>query len=166
LVVYGMTTSAINAIPQLKLKFLPTALVIGLVTVIGSTFLGLLFLFIDFLFVIGAIFIPVFAIMIVDYYIVNRKVYTAEILHDRGGRYWFTGGVNIANVIVWLLGFGFSLLLTYQFASPIGATIPAFFFTVVIALAAAALTGRLARDSVAGEQVNLADAAPHATERA
>ncbi|RZS58796.1 purine-cytosine permease-like protein [Microcella putealis] len=166
LVVYGMTTSAINAIPQLKLKFLPTALVIGLLTVIGSTFLGLLFLFIDFLFVIGAIFIPVFAIMIVDYYVVNRRVYTAEILQDRGGRYWFTGGVNIANVVVWLLGFGFSLLLTYQVGSPIGATIPAFVFTVVVALAAAAVTGRLKRDGSDPEHAHLADAAPELAERA
>ncbi|MFN3706923.1 purine-cytosine permease family protein [Microcella sp.] len=160
LVVYGMTTSAINALPRLKLRFLPTALVIGAITVIGSTFLGLLGLFIDFLFVIGAIFIPVFAIMIVDYYIVNRRVYTADILEHRGGRYWFTGGVNIPMIVVWVLGFGFSLLLTYQFPSPIGATIPAFVFTVVVAIAAAALTGRLKRDGSEPEHQHLADAAP------
>jgi nucleobase:cation symporter-1, NCS1 family len=164
LVVYGMTTSTINALPRMRLRFLPTALVIGLITVIGSTFLGLLYLFIDFLFIIGAIFIPVFAIMIVDYYVVNRRVYTTDILEHRGGRYWFTGGVNIVNIVVWVLGFGFSLLLTYQFASPIGATIPAFAFTVVVALAAAALTGRLRRDGAASEQVHLAVAAPEKAE--
>ncbi len=35
---------------------------------------------------IGALFVPVFAIMIADYYIVKRGAYTADILKAREGR--------------------------------------------------------------------------------
>lgn len=126
MVVYGMVTSVINARPQLRLKFLPTALVLGGTSIAGSTLLGLLDHFTDFLTMIGAFFVPVFAIMIVDYYLIKRRSYMHDILRDSGGRYWYTRGVNWVAVGVWIIGAGASYLLTYVWPSPIGATIPAF----------------------------------------
>jgi NCS1 nucleoside transporter family len=87
MVVYGMVTTIVNALPGgRKLKFLPTALIVGVISIIGSTFFGLLDQFTTFLVTIGALFAPVFAIMIADYYIVKRGAYTTDILQGTQGR--------------------------------------------------------------------------------
>ncbi len=138
MVVYGMTTSVVNARVGGRLRFLPTALVLGLISIIGSTWLALLAQFTDFLTVIGAFFVPVFAIMIVDYYLVKRSAYTADILRGRGGPYWYAAGVNWIAVAVWAIGAVASYLWTYVWPSPIGATIPAFVLTVALYFAAMA----------------------------
>lgn len=126
MVVYGMVTSVVNAQPRWKLRFLPTALVVGVISVLGSTWMALLNQFTDFLFVISAFFVPVFAIMIVDYYIIKRCSYTRDILRERGGSYWYAAGVNWSAVAVWVVGALVSYVLTYLWPSPVGATMPAF----------------------------------------
>lgn len=153
MVVYGMTTSVVNAPVGARLRFLPTALVLGLISILGSTWLGLLAQFTDFLTVIGAFFVPVFAIMIVDYYLVKRSAYNADLLRDRGGRYWYTGGVNWVAVAAWAIGAVASYVLTYLWPSPVGATIPAFALTFVLYLSA-----MLPRRAAPEDSVHLADA--------
>ena len=127
MVVFGMVTSAVNARSHWRLKFFPTAIVLGIISIVGSTFLGLLNQFTDFLFVISAFFVPVFAIMIADYYILKRRGYSRQILHERPeSRYWYAGGVNWVAVGVWVIGATLSYVLAYVAPSPIGANIPAF----------------------------------------
>ncbi len=129
MVVYGMVASVVNSTPSRRLKFLPTALVLGAISIVGSTWLGLLEEFTAFLTVIGALFIPVFAIMIVDYYIVHKASYDHDILRAEGGKFWYRSGVNIAAMVVWAIGAGCSALLTYVWSSPVGATVPTFVVT-------------------------------------
>jgi NCS1 family nucleobase:cation symporter-1 len=136
MVVYGMVTSVVNAKVGSRVKFLPTALVLGVISIIGSTWMALLNQFTDFLVMIGAFFVPVFAIMIVDYYIVKRASYTQDILAASGGRYWYKGGVNWIAVIVWVIGAAVSYLWTYVWPLPIGATIPAFALSFALYLVA------------------------------
>ena len=136
MVVYGMTTSVVNARIGTRLRFLPTALVLGVISIAGSTWLALLDQFTNFLVMIGAFFVPVFAIMIVDYYIVKRAVYTSDILRRGPGRYWYRGGVNIIAIVAWMLGAGTSYVLTFVWPSPVGATIPAFVITFAFYLIA------------------------------
>jgi NCS1 family nucleobase:cation symporter-1 len=143
MVVYGMVSSVVNLVPSRRVTFLPTALVLGIISILGSTWLALLNQFTAFLTVIGALFIPVFAIMIVDYYIVRRGHYGRDILRAEGGEYWFSGGVNAAAVVVWVLGAGTSLLLTYVVPSPVGATIPTFVFSALLYLGWSAVRGRI-----------------------
>ena len=127
MVVFGMVTSVVNAQSKWHLRFLPTAIVLGVISVIGSTFLGLLNQFTDFLFVISAFFVPVFAIMIADYYVLKRSSYSRQILHERPeSRYWYAGGINWIAVFVWVVGAALSYVLAYVAPSPIGANIPAF----------------------------------------
>lgn len=143
MVVFGMVTSAVNAQSKWHLKFLPTALVLGAISIIGSTFLGLLGQFTDFLFVISAFFVPVFAIMIADYYLLKRRGYSRQILHERReSRYWYTGGVNWVAVVVWVVGAVLSYLLAYVMPSPIGANIPAFAASFALYLGLMLLLGR------------------------
>ena len=145
MVVYGMVSSVVNMVPSRRIRFLPTALVLGAVSILGSTWLGLLDSFTSFLTVIGALFIPVFAVMTADYYVVHKGSYTADILRGDGGRYWYRGGVNAAALVAWLVGAGASVLLTYVLPSPLGATIPTFVLTFVLYLGWCALTGRIQR---------------------
>ncbi len=146
MVVYGMVSSVVNMVPSRRVRFLPTALVLGAISVIGATWLGLLDQFTSFLTVVGALFIPVFAVMIVDYYIVHRGHYGPDILRGRGGRFWYQGGVNIAAIAVWLIGAGASVVLTYVAPSPIGATIPTFVISFVLYLGWAFASGSIAKD--------------------
>lgn len=83
---------------------------------------------------IGAFFVPVFAILIVDYYIIKRRTYTRDILRDRGGIYAYTHGINWAAVGVWIVGALVSYLLTYAYPSPVGATIPSFVVSFLLYL--------------------------------
>jgi len=124
--VYGMITSVVNSRPERKLPFLATALVLGTISILGSMWLSLLDQFTDFLTLIGAFFVPVFAIMIVDYYLLKRARYTRDILRQSGGSYWYRDGVNWIAVAVWVAGALVAYLLTYLFPSPIGATLPCF----------------------------------------
>ena len=135
MVVYGMVTSVVNAKVGGRLRFLPTALVLGAISIAGSTWLALLDQFTSFLSIIGAFFVPVFAIMIVDYYVVKRAAYARDLLAAHGGRYWYRGGVNWAAVGVWVVGAGVSYLLTFVWPSPIGATLPVFAGSTVAYLA-------------------------------
>ena len=66
LVVYGMTMSYGNLRPNSN--YVRAALVIGLISIAGATWQGILDRFVSFLFLISALFVPVFAIMIVDYW--------------------------------------------------------------------------------------------------
>lgn len=133
---YGITTSAINAGPRGRIRFLPAVLVLGAVSIAGSTWLGLLGQFTTFLTMIGAFFVPVFAIMIVDYFIIKRRNYTTDMLRAEGGRYWYTGGVNWIAIVIWAIGAAASYLLAYVWHSPTGATIPAFVLTFFLYLVA------------------------------
>jgi len=137
MVVYGMTTSIVNASAgRAKLRFLPTALVVGVISIVGSTWLALLDQFTTFLTIIGAFFVPVFAIMIVDYYLIKRSSYTRDLLEHRGGRYWYLAGVNWFAVGAWAIGAFASYLMVFVWPSPVGATIPAFVITFVLYLVA------------------------------
>ena len=147
MVVYGMVSSVVNMVPSRKIRFLPTALGLGAVSVLGSTWLGLLDSFTSFLTVIGSLFIPVFAVMIADYYLVNKSAYTADILRARGGSYWFRGGYNLPALITWLLGAGLSVLLTYAVTSPVGATIPTFLFSFALYWGWSAAAGKIVSGS-------------------
>jgi NCS1 family nucleobase:cation symporter-1 len=155
MVVYGMVTTIVNAVPGgKKLKFLPTALIVGVISIVGSTFFGLLDQFTTFLVLIGALFAPIFAIMIADYYIVKRGAYTADILRPRDGRYWYLAGVNWVAVVAWAVGAIAAYGFTYLWPTPIGATIPAFVLTFVLYT----LGSLRQRPSAAPEQRHLLDA--------
>lgn len=134
MVVYGMTTSIVNSKVGSRVRFLPTALIIGVVSIAGSTWLALLDQFTTFLTVVGSFFVPVFAIMIVDYYVVKRSRYNRDLLSPTGGRYWYHGGVNWIAVGVWIVGAASSAVLTYVWPSPIGATVPALVISFVLYL--------------------------------
>jgi putative hydroxymethylpyrimidine transporter CytX len=90
-----------------------------------------------FLLLIGAIFVPLFGVVLTDYYIVKRQKYTEQMLYVRQERL----GIGVPAIIAWTLG----ALLNYMLSplSPmyipqlpaIGATIPSFAAASLIYLA-------------------------------
>lgn len=156
MVVYGMVTSVVHARPGSALRFVPTALVLGAVSVLGATWFGLLERFTTFLILIGAFFVPVFAIMIADYFLIRRGVYTRDLLAPRAGRYWYRGGVNAVAVAVWATGALVSWLLTSVWPSPIGATVPVFLLSLALYAGLSLALGR--RDAPGGRSRHLGEA--------
>ncbi|GGA61816.1 cytosine permease [Pseudoclavibacter endophyticus] len=135
MVVYGMVTTVVNALPGTRVRFLPTALVLGLISIVGATFFGLLDQFTTFLVTIGALFAPIFAIMIVDYYLIRRASYDRDILRATGGRYWYVGGINWLAIGAWVVGAVLAYVWAYVWPLPFGSTAPAFVVTFVLYLA-------------------------------
>ena len=134
LVVYGMTLSYQNIRPDSD--YLRAALVIGLVSIAGAAWQGILDRFVSFLFLISALFVPVFAIMIVDYWILRRGRYAAADLAVRhGGAYWYRGGVNPVAVGCFLVGAALAFYWTRISPLPVGATLPTFAVTFALYLA-------------------------------
>ncbi|WP_341954065.1 cytosine permease [Salinibacterium sp. TMP30] len=155
MVVYGMVTTVVNSLPGRRIRFLPTAIILGVISIIGATFFGLLDQFTVFLVTIGALFAPVFAIMIVDYYLIRRGSYDRDILSSKPGRYWYTGGVNLIAVGSWAVGATVAYLYTYVWPLPFSATLLAFVVTAVLYFVLS--LSRRSKDGFA-PAINLADA--------
>jgi purine-cytosine permease-like protein len=133
MVVYGMTMSYENLRPNSN--YVRAALVIGLISIVGATWRGILDQFVSFLLLISALFIPVFAIMIVDYWVLRGGRYaTSDLVVPRGGAYWYIGGVNPIAVACFVVGA--ALVLYWTRVSPLsfGATLPTFAVTFVVYL--------------------------------
>lgn len=88
-----------------------------------------------FLLFIGAMFCPLFGIVLADYYLLKRRDIDLEDLYQRGGKYWFWRGVNPFALIAWIIGFGvylgFSPMLMEKvlqikaaFPWPLGSSLP------------------------------------------
>jgi nucleobase:cation symporter-1, NCS1 family len=145
LVVYGMVMSYLDLRPESK--FLASAIVIGVISIVGALWQGILERFLDFLLLIGTFFVPVFAIMLADYYLLRRGNYSAEdVLRKRGGAYWYAGGFNVPAWVAWVIGVGLALYWTRISPLSFGATVPVFVLTFVLYLVARfgadRLTGR------------------------
>ena len=103
-----------------------------------------------FLLFIGAMFCPLFGIVLVDYFVSRKGQLSTEELYRRNGAYWFWKGVNPAAILAWALGFavylGFSPMLMEKvvgikaaFPWEIGSSLPSM---VVAGLLYVSLKGR------------------------
>lgn len=111
--IYSTGISALNISPQLGER---RGVLIGgvLGTITAVLFPGLVS-YEHFLLFIGAMFCPLFGIVLSDYFLLRRGVLHVEDLYQRGGLYWFKKGVNPVALFSWAVGFaiylGFSPML-------------------------------------------------------
>ena len=78
----------------------------------------------NFLLFIGAMFMPIFGIVLTDYFIIRRRALNVDELFKEGGEYWYYRGFNPAAIISWAAGFTiyeFIAIVKYS----IGGSIPA-----------------------------------------
>lgn len=156
--VYSTAVSLQNVarVPQPALIVAVTALAFVLALVVSVAEYEI------FLFLIGALFVPLLGVMAADFFVVARGGYAATELYRRGGRYWYRHGFHVPAIGVWLLGFvlyqwlsptpieGWKALLggafgavglPFPLAPDIGATVPSFAFSFVLYSVLARLGG-------------------------
>jgi nucleobase:cation symporter-1, NCS1 family len=114
-----------------KHRFWIPALTMGVISVIGAMLKEwLLENFQSFLFMIGTLFIPVIAIILIDYYVIKRKHYDAhEIISGDKKTYWYWRGINIWAYLSYVIGALFAYYFTYVTTLPTGSTVATFLFT-------------------------------------
>jgi len=59
----------------------------------------------NFLFLIGAMFVPLFGVVLTDYFFIRNRQINTENLYRAQGPYWYTKGFNGVALICWALGF-------------------------------------------------------------
>ncbi|MEQ8197908.1 MAG: cytosine permease [Clostridiaceae bacterium] len=96
-----------------------------------GSFIDSFILFLDY---IGMVFGPIFAIMIVDYYLIRKKNYNDEELDKPNGQYWYKSGFNLVTLGVWLVSVIIFLAIRKMpvFVGSIGATYPVIVISGII----------------------------------
>ncbi|MHC2994485.1 MAG: putative hydroxymethylpyrimidine transporter CytX [Candidatus Atribacteria bacterium] len=127
--IYSTSVSALNVFPQLGEK---RGVIIG--GILG-TLVALVFpieQYENFLLFIGAMFCPLFGIVLTDYFILRKRKYFPEDIYKKG-RYWYSQGVNIVAILSWIIG-----VVLYQqcikYGLWIGSSIPSMFVSGIIYL--------------------------------
>lgn len=82
--------------------------------------------FVNFLLMIGAVFTPLYGVLLVDHFIVRKRRIVAHDIRNPIGVYRYVGGLHLTAFAAWAMG----IAIYYYFVSflpAVGATLPAFF---------------------------------------
>jgi len=139
--IYSTAISALNIFPKLGEQ---TGIWIGgILGILVALLFPSLLDYEHFLLLIGAMFCPLFGIVLVDYFLLRKGTIDLEDLYKRKGKYWFSKGINPLAVIAWAIGFviylGFSPMLMEKalqikaaFPWPIGSSLPSMILSGLI----------------------------------
>ncbi|MDI9609631.1 MAG: cytosine permease, partial [Candidatus Verstraetearchaeota archaeon] len=136
--IYSANMSLVNIFP--KVKEWQGSLVAGIAGT-AIAFIPWMDAFVSFLYIIGAVFVPMFAVVIADYFVVSRRKYDTRALYESKGRYWYWHGLSVPAIASWAAGTAFYFWVQSNFTE-IGATMPAFAFTFLIYLLSVAIEKR------------------------
>lgn len=118
--VYSATCSMLNISQKVKAK------TIMWIAGVLSILVALVFpmeKYEHFLLLIGAMFMPLFGVVLTDYFIIRKRQLNLDALYTVGGEYWYTKGFNAIALISWVIGFALFKLIEIQ-AYPIGSSLP------------------------------------------
>jgi purine-cytosine permease-like protein len=131
--IYSTAISGLSIFPKLgERKGVILGGILGtLVAIIFPTLLA----YEHFLLFIGAMFCPLFGIVLVDYFFLRRRIMDLDDLYRKNGKYWYRRGINPLALIAWAIGFaiylGFSPMLMEKvlgiraaFPWPLGSSLP------------------------------------------
>jgi putative hydroxymethylpyrimidine transporter CytX len=126
---YSASFSLLTAMP--KSKFWHVALAIGLVCIAGALLQeNLMTSFFNFVLLVSTLFIPIFAIILTDFFVFKKSNYDAEeIASDVKGSYRYCGGFNIAAYLAYGLGATFAYHFTYSNPLDTGSSVLTFLVT-------------------------------------
>lgn len=124
--------SLLNVFP--RASFWKTVLILGVITISGALLKeALMTHFFDFVLFIATLYIPIFAIILADFYIVKKGQYDAEdVALDQKGLYRYVKGVHPAAYIAYIIGAGLALYFTYINPLSIGSTVLTFFISGIL----------------------------------
>jgi putative hydroxymethylpyrimidine transporter CytX len=164
--IYSTAVSLQNLLPKVSHAVL--VCIVGSLAIVVAASLDLL-AYETFLLLIGGIFVPVFGILLSDYFVVRKQQYGHADLYERS-RSWLGPGINPIGVITWAAGF----LIYVHAAQPpwllehadfvswapgwmthVGGTIPAFVFAFVAYWAASQLAGAVGSAPTRAERVSM-----------
>ncbi|TMB64180.1 MAG: putative hydroxymethylpyrimidine transporter CytX [Chloroflexi bacterium] len=97
--IYSTAVSIQNLASKLKVWLL--ALAVGIVATVAAANLDLIG-YETFLLLIGGVFVPVFGILLADYFVLRGRDYAVEELYRQSGAYWYAAGLNPVAITVWL----------------------------------------------------------------
>jgi putative hydroxymethylpyrimidine transporter CytX len=80
----------------------------------------------NFLFLIGAMFVPLFGVVLTDYFFIRNRRLSMQNLYRPEGKYWYARGFNGIALICWAIGF-FVYELIALMKYPIGGSMPSLF---------------------------------------
>jgi cytosine/uracil/thiamine/allantoin permease len=125
---------------------------LSLLPLVAGDLLGSYIFFLD---VLGALVVPLWTIVLVDYFLHRRGAYADDLFRREGGAFWYRGGVHwpgVASLLLgvatyWTIAFGFPAL-----RSAISATVPTIAVTALLYLwsARASLAAERAGPAVTG----------------
>ena len=131
--IYSTAISGLNIVPKLGER--AGTLIGGILGIFAAIIFPTLLDYEHFLLFIGAMFCPMFGIVLTDYFFLRKSSINIDDLYRPEGQYWFKGGVNPHAVIAWAIGFGiylgFSPMLMEKvlqfkaaFPWPLGSSLP------------------------------------------
>jgi putative hydroxymethylpyrimidine transporter CytX len=131
--IYSTAVSGLNIFPKLGER--AGILIGGILGIIVAIIFPTILNYEHFLLFIGAMFCPMFGIVLADYFLVRKGSINLEALYKDGGQYWFRRGVNPYAILAWVIGFaiylGFSpmlmekvLQINVSFPWSIGSSLP------------------------------------------
>ncbi|MBQ9930983.1 MAG: cytosine permease [Firmicutes bacterium] len=130
---YSASISFVNVFPKVE----PWKIIVPAGVVVAGIALvpNLIGHFITFLTIVGAIFVPLIAIMVVDYFLVKKgDVEPEQALEESSkSKYWFKGGFNWTALIVWFVGIALYNFFAYGW-NVLGSCVPTFIIIAVVYL--------------------------------
>jgi putative hydroxymethylpyrimidine transporter CytX len=87
----------------------------------------------NFLFFIGAMFVPLFGVVLTDYFLIRKRQLNLDDLDKEGGEYWYWNGFNLSAIISWAAGFFIYELIALT-QMPVGGSIPSILVSGVLYL--------------------------------
>jgi NCS1 family nucleobase:cation symporter-1 len=131
--IYSTAISGLNIVPKLGER--KGVIIGGILGTATALIFPTLLNYEDFLLFIGALFCPLFGIVLVDYFFLRKGSIDVEDLYRREGKYWLWKGINPLAILAWAIGFavylGFSPMLMDKvlgiraaFPWPIGSSLP------------------------------------------
>jgi putative hydroxymethylpyrimidine transporter CytX len=118
--IYSATCSALNVSEKVSAR---TAMIVAGVVSILVALVFPMERYEGFLYLIGAMFVPLFGVALTDYFVVRRRKLDLAELYQPGGRYWYSGGFHVAAFAAWALGFAVYEVIEMR-GYAIGASIP------------------------------------------
>lgn len=116
---YASALAITNLAPRLRLGVRPLIGIVSLIVVplalvplIATGFQGTYIFWLD---VLGAIVVPLWVIVLVDFFWVRRGRYEPDLFQTEGGQYWFGSGVNWRAVGVLVAGTVLYVVIAYGF---------------------------------------------------
>ena len=137
---YSCIMSTMSVVP--KASYTKVAAVIGLLCASGAFLQEILMAsFFDWVLLVGTLFIPVFAIMLADYFFVKKSKLDIDeiVLSSKSSLYRYSNGFNIKAIAVYFIGAAMAFYFTYVEPLPFGATAVSFVSTAALYVLVCAL---------------------------